>query len=308
MPVSRDFLAALVNTLPDNIAVIDKTGEILFVNRSWLAFGHHNEMNRDIEWIGSNYLQACDKSAAAGDDIGLKVSEGLRRLINSEISQFNTEYPCDSPTEKRWFLMRASSFEQDGEHFIVVAHSNITERKQAEERVKKLSRLDDLTALANRRYLNEWLNKEWRRCTREQAPLCLAVIDIDYFKQLNDNLGHHAGDDCLKAVSELLREFTRRPNDICARYGGDEFILVYSNTTLDEAAHQLSKLTEALEALNIPNPQTPTGPLVTLSIGLACALPDKDTNPSDLVRMADKLLYTVKKTGRNRVEAATIAG
>lgn len=307
MSISRSFLNSLVDTLPDHIAVINTSGEILFVNRSWQVFGRDNDMVRDTDWTGWNYLDACDKAAAQGDKFGRHASDGLRRLIRHEIPQFTIEYPCDSPTETRWFLMRASSFEQDGEDYYVLSHSNITERKLAEERIKTLSRLDDLTSLANRRYLSEWLDKEWRRCSREQAPLCLAIIDIDYFKQLNDNLGHHAGDDCLKAISDLLLDFTRRPNDMSARYGGDEFVLVYSNTRLDEAITQLTKLRQAVQALDIPNPNTPTGPRVTLSIGLACANPDMKSDPEELIRMADKLLYAAKKGGRDCLEIENIS-
>jgi diguanylate cyclase (GGDEF)-like protein len=306
MPVTCDFLAATVNTLSDQIAVIDMSGEILFVNHSWRVFGRDNNLNQEIDWIGRNYLQVCEQSATSGDHFAEQTCAGLRNLLNRESSHFDIEYPCDSPSEKRWFLMRADAFEHDGERYIVIAHCNITERKLAEERIKHLSRHDDLTALANRRYFDEWFSKEWRRCSRTQAPLSLAIIDIDFFKQLNDSLGHHAGDDCLKAISELLRAFTRRPNDICARYGGDEFILVYSNTGLEEAVEQMSKLREAVETLNIPNPHTPTGPQVTLSIGLATAYPDKESEPTRIIRMADNLLYAAKKGGRNCFEAAVM--
>jgi diguanylate cyclase (GGDEF)-like protein len=249
----------------------------------------------------------CDASADSGDQLGRQTSQGLRSLLKRQTTHFEIEYPCDSPTQQRWFLMRASTFELQGERYAVISHSNITQRKLAEERVRRLSRLDDLTQIANRRHFDEWFNKEWRRCVREGSPLSLAIIDIDYFKQLNDNLGHHAGDDCLKAVSGLLRFHTRRPNDLCARYGGDEFVLVYANTTLDDARTQLSRLRQAVEALNLPNPRTPTGPKITLSIGLASALPDRETDPNRLIRVADKLLYAAKHAGRNRIEAMAIS-
>ncbi|MET0069749.1 MAG: sensor domain-containing diguanylate cyclase [Candidatus Thiodiazotropha sp.] len=302
MNVSYEFLAALVDTLTEHIAVIDREGRILFVNKSWCRFGQENNHANPNDWVGINYLQACDAKPVGGTGDGAQAAEGIRRIIDKEQSCFQLEYPCDSPTEKRWFLMRAVEFEINGDSFIVISHSNITERKLMEEQVVQLSRIDSLTGLANRRYFDEWYHGQWARSVREQTPLTIALIDIDHFKLLNDSLGHGAGDDCLKTVSIEMLSVARRPDDISVRYGGDELMIVYGNTEIEESLELLKEFVSRLGELAIPNPNAPTGPNVTVSIGVATTCPDKDDDPQELIRTADNLLYMAKDGGRNRIE------
>ena len=306
MSISYDFLKSVIDTMTDHIAVIDYHGAILYVNRSWIDFGQRNGQAVSTNWIGANYLEACDRAICEGDSHSARVADGIRQVINNQRGDFYYEYPCDGKNDPRWFLMRATPFELDGKRFIVITHSNITERKQAEERIAHLSRIDSLTNLANRRYFDEFFANEWSRCTRVQMPITLAMIDIDYFKHLNDALGHHAGDDCLRAISSILKLYAKRPSDICARYGGDEFMVLYGNAALDESLVLILKLMDAIRKLEIPNPEAPNGPSVTVSIGLATAYPKIDTNEEDLIREADKLLYAAKEGGRDYVEFANL--
>ncbi|MCU7844452.1 MAG: diguanylate cyclase [Candidatus Thiodiazotropha sp. (ex Monitilora ramsayi)] len=302
MNISYEFLSSVVNTITEHVAVIDHRGMILFVNQRWVEFGIENGQAESKNWIGENYINACDLSASNGDTFGREAAAGIRSVINMERPQFYYEYPCSSPETKPWFLMRVVPFELDGHRFYVISHSNITERKLAEERIQHLSRVDTLTGLANRRYFDEFFAKEWSRCTRAQMPITLAMLDIDYFKYLNDSFGHHSGDDCLKSISNVLSTYAKRPSDICARYGGDEYMIMYGNTTLDEALVQILKLMDAIRKLEIPNPDAPTGPSVTVSIGLSTAYPEMETNEEDLIRAADRLLYAAKDAGRDSVE------
>ena len=302
MNITYEFLSSVVNNITDHIAVIDDHGLILFVNQSWVAFGIENGHTEAKRWIGENYIDTCDQSASNGDAFGREAAAGIRSVINKDCPQFYYEYPYSSPEIEHWFLMRVVPLELDGGRFYVISHSNITERKQAEERIRHLSRVDTLTGLANRRYFDEFFAKEWSRCTRAQMPITLAMLDIDYFKHLNDSFGHHSGDDCLKSISNVLSTYAKRPSDICARYGGDEFMIVYGNTTLDEALVQILKLMDAIRKLEIPNPDAPTGPSVTVTIGLSTAYPEMDTNEEDLIRAADRLLYVAKDAGRDSVE------
>ncbi|MES9971252.1 MAG: diguanylate cyclase [Candidatus Thiodiazotropha sp.] len=306
MSISADFLTSVLDTLTDHIAVIDLEGRIHYVNQSWIQFGIENNVPPSKEWIGTNYLHTCTLAADRGDSLGGEAEEGISAVINRTKDRFYYEYPCHSPQEKRWFLMRVTPFDLNSERYIVISHSITTERKLAEEQVLQLSRLDSLTGMANRRYFDEWFIKEWRRCTREQTPISLAIIDIDHFKCLNDNSGHSAGDECLKAISDLLRSFTKRPNDICARYGGDEFVLVYSNSSLDDSLVLILKLMDSIRKLEIPNPSAPTGPNVTVSVGLSNIYPEMESNRDDLIRSADRQLYKVKNSGRDSIEFETL--
>ncbi|WP_372880760.1 diguanylate cyclase [Psychromonas sp.] len=298
---SYEFVKSLLDTITDHIAVIDNKGDILFVNKSWYSFGQNNACIIDETWKDINYLSECDKAAAMGDDFGIKAASGIRSVIKAETERFYFEYPCHSPDQERWFMMRVTGFTIQGAHRFVISHQNITERKLAEQEVLKLSRIDGLTNIANRRYFNEFLESEWRRCHRLSMPISLALIDLDYFKLLNDTYGHQTGDECLKAVADVLKKFDKRPGDICARYGGEEFVIVCGGTPLEQAKILVEKLLNEICLLKIPNENSPMLPTLTASIGLAAIVPDKDSCVSMLIKKADDSLYLAKKNGRNQI-------
>ncbi len=298
---SYDFLKAVLDTISKHIVVIDDKGNIIFANKSWGTFGQDNECSIETSWNRINYLNECDKAAAMGDEFGAKAANGIRSVINADESDFYFEYPCHSPEEERWFMMRVKTFTLEKTNYHVISHQNITERKQAEEEVLSLSRIDGLTGIANRRYFNEFLENEWRRCNRLASPISLAMIDLDHFKLLNDTYGHLVGDECLKSVGQVLKGVGKRPNDICARYGGEEFTIVYGNTNLEQAKVLVNKILNDVRLLNIPNKQSPTLPILTISVGLAEMYPSNQNSEKDLIRKSDELLYLAKERGRNRV-------
>jgi diguanylate cyclase (GGDEF)-like protein/PAS domain S-box-containing protein len=302
MNITYKFLASMVDTLTEHIAVINRHGKILYVNQSWRLFGTENGHTDTDQWIGKNYLSVCDASENTGEPIGSEAAKGIRSVINGERESYYLEYPCDSPTSKRWFLMRAVSFSVERENYVVISHSNITERKLIEEQVVHLSRLDSLTGLANRRYFEEWFENAWARSSRDNSPITMALIDIDHFKTLNDTFGHHAGDKCLQLISQELLSLTRRPDDIGVRYGGDELMLVYRNTAVSLAEDQINNLTQRVKSLAIPNPKAATQPTVTLSIGVVSDYPERGNDRIEMIKLADSLLYTAKDSGRNCIK------
>lgn len=302
MSNSYEFLNAVLDTVAENIVVINQYGDIVFVNKAWCSFGESNECQiNNGSWHEVNYLQECDKAALRGDEYGLTAAEGIRSVIQSDKEKFYFEYPCHSPIENRWFLMRAIPFVVQGYAYIVISHLNITERKTAEEKVWKLSREDSLTQLANRRYFDEFLNSELSRCCRLGAPLTLALIDLDKFKVINDTHGHQAGDDCLKAVGGILKGMMQRPGDLSARYGGEEFAVVFGNTELDQALPLLDKLLNEIRTLKLPVQQATAESTLTVSIGVVTMRPDKNSTASELIERADQLMYTAKLRGRNQI-------
>ena len=299
MNESYEFLSQVLDSITEHIVVIDPKGQILFVNQRWNTFGNNNACLIGENWKGVNYLEECDKAAAMGDDFGTQVATGIREVIHGRKQSFYFEYPCHSPEERRWFMMRVTPFRNNGTPCFVISHQNITERKLAEETVRNLSRLDGLTNIPNRRTFDEFLHDEWSRCTRLGMPLSLAIIDIDHFKLLNDTYGHQAGDDCLRKVSQILQRYAKRPSDICARYGGEEFALVYGNTPLELSKVLLNRLQHEIRMLNIPNENAPTHATLTTSIGLAEMYPEKISTEDALIKKADELLYAAKENGRN---------
>ncbi len=306
MSHTYSFLEHVLDAITEHIVVIDATGLIQFVNQSWLNFGDDNACTIENDWHGINYLAECDKAAAMGDEFGLEASKGIRQVIEQVKAEFYFEYPCHSPIEKRWFMMRVTPFYLDDEPqpYFVISHQNITERKLAEEAVIQLARIDGLTDIPNRRRFDEFIHEQWMRCMRLHQPICLAMIDIDDFKLLNDHYGHQVGDDCLIKVGALLKQWANRPDDLCARYGGEEFVLVWANTSLREAKRFADELLSAIYALQIPNETSTTNPIMTVSIGVAEMIPSKKYDESKLIERADMAMYDAKKAGKNQVLCA----
>jgi two-component system chemotaxis family response regulator WspR len=177
-------------------------------------------------------------------------------------------------------------------------------RKQLEEKnliLERLSQLDGLTGIANRRRFDEMLDLEWRRALREDHPLGLAMIDVDYFKKYNDALGHLAGDDCLRQVALALQGGTFRPGDLVCRYGGEEFGVILPNVDLDGATAVAERLRQAVFGLAMPHPGSELGQ-VTISVGVVAVKPRRhdDEGAASLVARADRGLYRAKRQGRNR--------
>jgi diguanylate cyclase (GGDEF)-like protein/PAS domain S-box-containing protein len=302
MKNSYEFLSLVLDSITEHIAVIDDQGEIQYVNNSWSIFGSNNECAISYDWSGVNYIEECDRASLRGDEYGTKAGSGIRSVIDQNVSNFYFEYPCHSLNEKRWFMMRITPFQVDEKKYFVISHQDVTERKLAENEVKNLASLDGLTDIPNRRAFDEFLSQEWKRCARSNKPISLAIIDIDYFKLLNDTYGHQSGDECLVKIGVLLKKFVNRPSDMCARYGGDEFVLAWGDTSLDQSLELVSELLQKIVDLNIPNCKSPTSDYLTASIGLAELLPNKTNRESELISNADSMLYKAKESGRNKIK------
>jgi diguanylate cyclase (GGDEF)-like protein len=172
---------------------------------------------------------------------------------------------------------------------------------EANDRLARLSMLDELTGVANRRQLEAVLDAEWRRCTRTQQPLSVALLDVDHFKDFNDRYGHPAGDRCLQAVAGALAERCVRAGDLVARYGGEEFVVVMPGTDRAGAALLAERLRQGVEALGIAHTESAPFPVVTISAGVGSVYPTEDEGSDVLLAEADAALYAAKRQGRNRV-------
>lgn len=173
--------------------------------------------------------------------------------------------------------------------------------EQANERLQQLSLTDPLTTLANRRSFDHAIAVEWSRGLRQQAQLCLLLLDIDFFKQYNDTYGHQAGDQCLIRVAQVLEGIAQRATDMAARYGGEEFALLLPGTNTRGGYIVAERLLELLQQQAIPHRSSPISPVITMSIGVAACIPNGYQSPDVLIAQADEALYTAKRTGRSRV-------
>ncbi|NYS60109.1 GGDEF domain-containing protein [Vreelandella salicampi] len=175
------------------------------------------------------------------------------------------------------------------------------ELEEANQRLRQLSRTDGLTGLANRRYFEEILDREWSTALRNGLSLTVIMLDIDFFKAFNDRYGHQAGDQCLQDVAHSLEQQVRRGNDLVARYGGEEFIVVLQDTSRDPAMGIADSLCRAISDLDILHEDSPWQ-RVTTSVGVAVREPASEVNSAlELVKKADDALYRAKLAGKNRV-------
>jgi diguanylate cyclase (GGDEF)-like protein len=175
-------------------------------------------------------------------------------------------------------------------------------------RLTLLASLDGLTGIANRRSFDERFASEWNRAVRHRKPIAVAMIDLDYFKQFNDLYGHLAGDRCLCAVAAALARQVQRPEDLVARFGGEEFALLMPHTSADGAAKVLERIRAGIHELAIEHLGN-SWKQVTVSIGYSALTPTSNDGQSRLLQLADAALYQAKSGGRNRVETiASIEG
>ncbi|MFL6602802.1 MAG: diguanylate cyclase [Steroidobacteraceae bacterium] len=189
------------------------------------------------------------------------------------------------------------------------------ELREALARTAVLASIDGLTNLANRRTLDAHLEEQWRLATHTQTSLALLMVDADHFKEFNDRFGHQAGDECLRAIAMTLRTLVTRPDDVVARFGGEEFAILLPGTPLEGAQHVGEAIRAAIADSPIVHPKsaqlindasTSEARHVTVSVGCAALVPPADMQFHDLVELADQALYLAKRGGRNRVCVAGI--
>ncbi|MEI8172510.1 MAG: diguanylate cyclase [Deltaproteobacteria bacterium] len=266
---------AIFESAPGAIFIVDEeTHRILQLNpflKNWLGYQEEELLGMTLE----------DLRAADGGDVGSIYRKKDGSLV--DVEETRTQVPF-----------------QGRQAFLIVAH-DISDHKQVEAMLQDLSRRDGLTGLANRRHLDECLDREWKRALREKIPLSIIMCDIDFFKNFNDAYGHQIGDECLRTVAHVLEQWLRRPLDVAARYGGEEFVVVVPGTPLTGALAVAESIRSGIEALAIPHASSSAAPVVTISLGVASVVPAPDGAASGILSAADQALYRAKGEGRNRV-------
>ena len=175
------------------------------------------------------------------------------------------------------------------------------ELKRHRDMLENLSLMDGLTGISNRRQFEQHLKRTWRLALREKQYLTAIMGDIDFFKAYNDRNGHLAGDECLRKVAAALAAEARRPMDLVARFGGEEFVGVFYGTKPDGAMQLAESMRDTVESLGLEHGASPVSKHVTLSAGVASLLPNRNNAPTTLVGAADQALYAAKASGRNAV-------
>jgi diguanylate cyclase (GGDEF)-like protein len=212
---------------------------------------------------------------------------------------------CDAP--RAWSDLEVETLTQLANQLaIAIQQSELYHQLQrVNQELQHLATHDKLTGLPNRRYFDDYLEQEWRRLSREQAPLALILCDIDYFKQYNDAYGHLGGDGCMVQVARAITQAIKRPADLTARYGGEEFAIILPNTDLAGAVRAGQLIQREINQARIPHCKSLIKSHITVSLGIACVQPRLAMPPCHLTNLADQALYQAKQQGRDRYCTAT---
>jgi diguanylate cyclase (GGDEF)-like protein len=248
-------------------------------------------------------------------DVGLPDMDGFEACRRFKAHPALSEIPVIFLTSRSSSMDEVDGLEAGGIDYITKPINppilrarirNHLELKRNRDALERLARVDGLTGVANRRTFDDLLLREWRRQARTGQPLSVIMIDVDHFKQYNDTYGHGAGDGCLKKVTQAAQDALQRPADIIARYGGEEFVALLPDTALEGALSVAEGIRAAIIALQIAHTGSKAAPHVTVSLGVACMVPQPDKEPAVLLEAADARLYAAKSGGRNCVKGVTI--
>lgn len=287
--------AALVEGSPDIIARVDASLRLRYINRA-----AERLTGKPRDWFIGKTPAERERSRQQ-----LLVPEAPLRAVFESGEERVVEHTNPSTEGERVFQTRlVPEFGPDGAvESVLVVERDIDDLKRAQEALEELTLLDPLTGVANRRFLERFVGREWLREARQRLPIAAIMIDIDHFKDYNDYHGHAQGDACLRTVSQTLRGSLHRPADILVRYGGEEFLVLLPESDLAAAREIAERLRQAVEALALPHPSSPIGDRVTISLGVA-AMQAHEGEFDHLLVAADAALYRAKENGRNRVEAS----
>ena len=289
----NEFIRTMVDIIPVPLFYKDRKGSYLGCNKAFEDFvGKSKE-----EIIGKNVYEISNKNnAETYEDMDQQLFD------NPGTQTYEYEYET-SQNEKKYVVFKKVTYNNSlGEvNGIIGIINDITEIKKRETELKEKTFFDSLTGIFNRRYFDENVENEWKKCVRENAPLSLIMLDIDFFKKYNDYYGHQAGDDCLKKVAQEIRFSLLRPSDIAVRYGGEEFVVILPNTKINGAHRVAERIRRNIINLAIEHEASTVSEVVTLSQGIA-EMTNKDDTVNECLKKADKLLYEAKNDGRNTIK------
>ncbi|MCC8933438.1 sensor domain-containing diguanylate cyclase [Rhizobium sp. 'Codium 1'] len=294
---TQQQLTAILSSLPDPAFILTRSGRYTEVFGGKDARHYHD----GSALIGRSLFEVLkdDKARWFAAEIGKALECGVLHIVEYELSGSDVKGAGDGPSEPIWFegRVRALPFQVDGEDAVVWVASNITEKNDVERKLRELSETDALTGLYNRRKLIETLDHRMQIFASEQSQTSVLIFDLDNFKRLNDERGHHAGDSALIEIARLCRENLRQ-DDVIARIGGDEFVIVMPDLDCKDAlaiADRLRKRVSAelRESLRYES---------TISGGVS-EFNQPDRFSCDILKRADEGLYVSKRAGRNRVSA-----
>lgn len=304
--VESEYFVNLFEEIPEAIVLSDNVGCIIKVNREFCRmFGYSADeaVGRFIDDLVApqefrEEATTITEAVAHGQKFTL---EAVRQRKNGSLVHVSL---LGVPIVTRHKQVAVFGIYRDISARIKAEQGLLESRRQLEEAnslLERISNLDGLTAIPNRRSFESFYELEWRRTCREKKWLSLIMIDVDYFKAYNDNYGHLAGDQCLKQIAQAL-QVLNRPGDMVARYGGEEFVAVLSGTDQTGARQMADRMRQRVKDLQIEHGFSKAAAHVTISAGIATQKPENQFSSMDLILKADQALYLAKSRGRDRAE------
>jgi diguanylate cyclase (GGDEF)-like protein/PAS domain S-box-containing protein len=227
------------------------------------------------------------------DDLPNTAAEIGKLADGAPTLSFENRYRCKDGSYKD---LHWTSFPDPESGLLYAIARDVTNQRLREDRI------DRLTGVATRRVFEQLIDEEWRRSYRSKAPLAVALIDVDHFKAFNASNGHQTGDQRLRELAQLFSDHVRRTGDLVSRYDGQEFALILAGgLTAEKAVELCERIRDGVEQLGIAHPEAKPAGLLTVSIGTATVVPNRESAPSLLVGAADTALRKAKNQGRNRV-------
>ncbi|MBV9120919.1 MAG: diguanylate cyclase [Chloroflexi bacterium] len=291
-PRAARLLGPAIDALDAPLAILDSRGCIIFTNAAWNDAGREGPLFGAGFPPGSFYIEACRAKAAEVGEGAALLGASIQTLLDYRREAIVLEYN-EGPAKQRWFQARLTRFGDDASPCVVVAHYDVTDLKVAEEALEHRALYDALTGLPNRVLLADRLASAISLARREAKIGAVMIMDLDRFKEVNDTLGHHAGDLVLQEVARRVSE-TLRDTDTVARLGGDEFGIVL--TGLVNVRQVTIAVDKILQSFATPFQIEGHNADVGASIGIA-VFPDHGHEPENLMRRADVAMYTAKREG-----------
>jgi diguanylate cyclase (GGDEF)-like protein len=294
---SQQQLVSILSSLPDPAFILTRSGRYAAVFGGKDLRHYHD----GSALVGRSMFEVLKEEKAQwfADEIEKALESGVLHIVEYELSGSDVQGAGDGPSHSIWFegRIQALSFQVEGEAAVVWVASNITDKNDVQKKLRQLSETDALTGLYNRRKLMETLDHQLAIFERERSQTSVLVFDLDNFKRLNDEMGHHAGDAALVEIARLCRQHLRQ-SDVIARFGGDEFVVVMPGTHRGDALEIAERLRERVPIILRENVRYES----TISGGISeFGRPDRFS--SDVLKRADEGLYLSKRAGRNRISA-----
>ena len=253
------------------------------------VLGHSEEDLLSRPWV--EFIHPDDRTETVAERDRLE--EGALTLA------FENRYICKDGTYK---VLSWTAYPDPKSGLIFAVARDITEMRKLQDELWKPLGVDLLTGLANRRTFSVALGIEWKRYSRLKAPLALAIVGLDDFRSYNAKHGREGGDDCLKAVGDILTHYTRRPGDVAARFAGERFSLLFGGGFEPKKTAAVGEaIREEIERLKVKHTNGGPDGRTTASLGLAAIVPEPSSSPQVLVRAAESALAVAKRDGRNRI-------